>query len=50
MKVGLNDRFNFSVQRQLPGGIVADLTYFINIGHNARPTPASGAALARPST
>lgn len=38
MKVGLNDRINFSVQRQLPMGVVADLTYFINIGHNA-PNP-----------
>lgn len=38
MKVGLNDRFNFSVQRQLPMGVVADLTYFVNIGQNA-PNP-----------
>ncbi|MCB9385148.1 MAG: TonB-dependent receptor [Bryobacterales bacterium] len=38
MKVGINDRINFSVQRQLPGGIVTDLTYFINVGHNA-PNP-----------
>ncbi len=25
-----SDRYNFSVQRELPGGIVADLTYFLN--------------------
>ncbi len=25
-----SDRFNFSAQRELPGGIVADVTYFIN--------------------
>lgn len=25
-----SDRYNFSVQRELPGGIVADVTYFLN--------------------
>jgi hypothetical protein len=34
MEVGLNDRFNISFQRQLPNNIVADVTYFVNIGHN----------------
>ncbi|MBZ5594279.1 MAG: carboxypeptidase-like regulatory domain-containing protein [Acidobacteriia bacterium] len=28
-----NDRFNFNIQRQLPGGFVASFTYFLNIGH-----------------
>ncbi|HTT60250.1 MAG TPA: carboxypeptidase-like regulatory domain-containing protein [Bryobacteraceae bacterium] len=28
-----NDRFNFNVQRQLPGGFVASFTYFLNVGH-----------------
>ncbi|HET8548711.1 MAG TPA: TonB-dependent receptor, partial [Bryobacteraceae bacterium] len=30
-----NDRFNLSLQRQLPWLIVADVTYFANFGHNA---------------
>src|SRR5258708_5308775 len=32
---GVNDRFNISIQRQLPGKVVADVTYFINSGRNA---------------
>ena len=28
-----NDRFNFNLQRQLPGGFVASVTYFLNVGH-----------------
>ena len=28
-----NDRFNFNIQRQLPGGFVASFTYFLNVGH-----------------
>ena len=28
-----NDRFNFNLQRQLPGGFVASITYFLNVGH-----------------
>jgi hypothetical protein len=32
---GVNDRFNISVQRQLPWKVVADVTYFINYGRNA---------------
>jgi hypothetical protein len=28
----VNDRFNVSVQRQLPGRILADITFFMNIG------------------
>jgi hypothetical protein len=31
---GVNDRFNISVQRQLPWKVVADITYFINYGRN----------------
>jgi len=33
-EVGVNDRINFSLQRALPGSIVADVTYFINFGRN----------------
>jgi hypothetical protein len=32
---GVNDRFNISIQRQLPWKVVADITYFINYGRNA---------------
>ena len=28
-----SDRFNFSVQRQLPEGMVLDVTYFLNLSH-----------------
>ena len=28
-----SDRINFSVQRQLPEGMVLDVTYFLNLGH-----------------
>ena len=31
---GVNDRFNISLQRQLPGKIVADVTFFMNRGRN----------------
>jgi len=31
----VNDRFNVSVERQLPGKIVADITFFMNAGRNA---------------
>jgi hypothetical protein len=31
----INDRINFSVQRELPGRIVADITFFMNIGRDA---------------
>ncbi|MDZ4799635.1 MAG: carboxypeptidase-like regulatory domain-containing protein [Bryobacteraceae bacterium] len=34
-RVGVNDRFNFSVQRALPGQLVLDATYFRNFGRNA---------------
>ncbi|MDX1984769.1 MAG: carboxypeptidase-like regulatory domain-containing protein [Bryobacteraceae bacterium] len=30
----INDRINFSVQRQLPGRILADITFFMNLGRN----------------
>ncbi|MDE3168165.1 MAG: carboxypeptidase regulatory-like domain-containing protein [Acidobacteriota bacterium] len=29
-----NDRINFSLQRQLPGAVLADVTYFMNYGRN----------------
>ncbi|MCC6591389.1 MAG: TonB-dependent receptor [Bryobacterales bacterium] len=31
---GVNDRYNISVQRQLPFRILADITYFMNIGRS----------------
>lgn len=31
---GVNDRFNVSLQRQLPGKILADITFFMNIGRS----------------
>ena len=31
---GVNDRYNVSVQRQLPGRILADITFFMNIGRS----------------
>jgi hypothetical protein len=31
---GVNDRFNFSIQRQLPNQLHLDVTYFLNLGHN----------------
>jgi len=33
-EVGTNDRINVSLQRQLPGQIVLDATYFMNFGRN----------------
>lgn len=33
-KPGVNDRINVSVQRQLPGRILADITFFTNLGHD----------------
>jgi hypothetical protein len=35
MKTGVNDRINVSLQRQIPGSIVVDVTYFANLGSNA---------------
>ncbi|MFN9297725.1 MAG: TonB-dependent receptor domain-containing protein [Acidobacteriota bacterium] len=32
---GVNDRINVSVQRQLPGKILADITFFMNLGRSA---------------
>ena len=32
-KKAYNDRFNFNLQRQLPGGFVVSGTFFLNIGH-----------------
>lgn len=34
-KPGVNDRINVSVQRQLPGRILADITFFMNLGRSA---------------
>ena len=31
---GVNDRYNVSVQRQLPGRVLADITFFMNIGRS----------------
>ena len=31
----INDRFNISLQRQLPGKMLADVTFFMNLGNNA---------------
>ena len=31
---GVNDRFNVSLQRQLPGRILADITFFTNVGRS----------------
>jgi hypothetical protein len=33
-KVPINDRINFSYQRQLPGGLLLDATFFMNFGSN----------------
>ena len=35
LKTTANDRFNITFERQLPGKIVADITYFVNRGNNA---------------
>jgi len=34
MHTGVNDRWNFSLQRQLPYQIHVDVTWFMNFGHN----------------
>ncbi|MBI1787548.1 MAG: TonB-dependent receptor [Acidobacteria bacterium] len=31
---GVNDRFNVTLQRQLPGRVLADITFFMNLGRN----------------
>ena len=31
---GVNDRYNVSIQRQLPGRILADITFFMNLGRS----------------
>lgn len=41
LKAPVNDRFNVSLQRSLPGGIRTDITYFLNLGRNAQP-PSNG--------
>jgi hypothetical protein len=35
LKRSINDRINFSYQRQLPWQLLSDFTYFMNFGHNA---------------
>lgn len=34
LRTGVNDRFSFSLQRELPGSFRADVTYFVNLGHD----------------
>ena len=34
LKTGINDRFNFTLQRELIGRVVMDATFFMNIGFN----------------
>ncbi len=34
LRMGVNDRINISLQRQLPARVVLDVTYFLNLGHN----------------
>ena len=34
LKTGINDRFNFTLQREIWNRIVVDATFFMNIGHN----------------
>lgn len=34
LKRAINDRFNVSYQRQLPGEFLVDATFFMNFGHN----------------
>jgi len=33
-RTAVNDRFNFSIHRQLPDRVYLDVTYFMNLGHN----------------
>ena len=34
LRTGVNDRINFSIQRELPSGLHIDVTYFMNLGHD----------------
>jgi hypothetical protein len=34
LRTGVNDRFNISLQRQLPNQVHLDVTWFMNFGHN----------------
>ena len=34
LRTGINDRFNFTLQRELVNRIVMDATFFMNLGHN----------------
>jgi hypothetical protein len=34
LRTPMNDRFNVSLQRQLPWGVAIDTTFFMNLGHN----------------
>jgi hypothetical protein len=34
LKTGVNDRINFSLQRELPNGMNIDVTFFMNLGHD----------------
>ena len=42
----VNDRFNVSLQRALPGGLRLDATYFANLGHNVQPPSNGGGSFA----
>ena len=47
LRTGVNDRINFSIQRELPGGLHIDVTYFMNLGHDlpyTKPLNMSGPA------
>jgi hypothetical protein len=35
LKRSINDRINYTYQRQLPRQLLSDFTYFMNFGHNA---------------
>jgi hypothetical protein len=43
-KAPVNDRFNFTVERELPANIKLDVTYFMNLGRNVPPEGQGGNA------
>jgi hypothetical protein len=48
LKVPINDRFNFSIQRQLPGNMVFDGTFFMHRGHNVHDASMWGGSYNQP--
>ena len=44
LKTPMNDRFNFTVERELPDGMKVDATFFMNFGHNMVPEGQGGNA------